>query len=70
MTLVFSMSLVKYIMLLTFMSFFSTGEEIISGGQRIYVADYIAERVEACGIDPNTISGYIKALSLFLFRTL
>ena len=37
------------------------GEEIISGGQRLHVPEFLAERAQACGIDVNTISTYIDS---------
>ncbi|KAL8053473.1 hypothetical protein ABFX02_05G074100 [Erythranthe guttata] len=39
------------------------GEEIISGGQRVHVADLLRERAQACGIDvtSKTISTYIDS---------
>ncbi|KAL7111266.1 hypothetical protein ACP275_05G077600 [Erythranthe tilingii] len=42
---------------------FIRGEEIISGGQRVHVADLLRERAQACGIDvtSKTISTYIDS---------
>ncbi|XP_039036573.1 aspartate--tRNA ligase 2, cytoplasmic-like [Hibiscus syriacus] len=40
---------------------FIRGEEIISGGQRVHVPELLAERVQACGIDVNSISTYIDS---------
>ncbi|KAL9167110.1 hypothetical protein ABFS82_05G075100 [Erythranthe guttata] len=39
------------------------GDEIISGGQRVHVADLLRERAQACGIDvtSKTISTYIDS---------
>ncbi|KAI5673037.1 hypothetical protein M9H77_13401 [Catharanthus roseus] len=40
---------------------FIRGEEIISGAQRVHVAEFLAERAAACGIDVKTISTYIDS---------
>ncbi|KAL7149954.1 hypothetical protein ABFS83_05G076700 [Erythranthe nasuta] len=42
---------------------FIRGEEIISGGQRVHVAELLRERAQACGIDVSskTISTYIDS---------
>lgn len=40
---------------------FSSGEEIISGAQRIHIPEFLAERAQACGIDVKTISTYIDS---------
>ncbi|XP_020594784.1 aspartate--tRNA ligase 2, cytoplasmic-like [Phalaenopsis equestris] len=40
---------------------FIRGEEIISGAQRVHVAELLTARAEACGIDVNTISTYVDS---------
>lgn len=40
---------------------FIRGEEIISGAQRVHVADFLAERAASLGIDVRTISTYIDS---------
>ncbi|CAN1730385.1 Aspartate--tRNA ligase 2, cytoplasmic [Linum perenne] len=40
---------------------FIRGEEIISGGQRMHVADLLEQRAKECGIDVSTISAYIDS---------
>ncbi|KAK4559204.1 hypothetical protein RGQ29_008449 [Quercus rubra] len=40
---------------------FIRGEEIISGAQRVHVADLLAERAQALGIDVQSISTYVDA---------
>jgi aspartyl/asparaginyl-tRNA synthetase len=38
-----------------------TGEEIISGAQRIHTPELLAKRATECGIDVSTISAYIES---------
>ncbi|KAK8953686.1 hypothetical protein KSP40_PGU007459 [Platanthera guangdongensis] len=38
---------------------FIRGEEVISGAQRLHVADLLAARAEVCGVDATTISTYV-----------
>ncbi|XP_057987428.1 aspartate--tRNA ligase 2, cytoplasmic-like isoform X1 [Hevea brasiliensis] len=38
-----------------------SGEEIISGAQRVHVPELLEERAKACGIDVNTITTYIDS---------
>ncbi|KAL0903332.1 hypothetical protein M5K25_027703 [Dendrobium thyrsiflorum] len=40
---------------------FIRGEEIISGAQRVNIADLLTSRAEACGIDVSTISAYVNS---------
>ncbi|EPS57914.1 hypothetical protein M569_16902, partial [Genlisea aurea] len=40
---------------------FIRGEEIISGAQRVHVAELLTERAQSCGIDVKTISTYIDS---------
>ncbi|RWR91562.1 aspartate--tRNA ligase 2, cytoplasmic-like protein [Cinnamomum micranthum f. kanehirae] len=40
---------------------FIRGEEIISGGQRVHVPEFLTARAEACGIDVKTISTYVDS---------
>lgn len=40
---------------------FRLGEEIISGAQRVHVADFLAEQAASKGIDVRTISTYIDS---------
>lgn len=42
-------------------SSFASGEEIISGAQRVHIPELLAERAEALGIDVKTISTYIDS---------
>jgi hypothetical protein len=38
-----------------------SGEEIISGGQRIHTPDLLRKRAKECGIDLSTIKSYIDS---------
>ncbi|KAK1442395.1 aspartyl-tRNA synthetase [Babesia gibsoni] len=44
--------------------FFMRGEEILSGAQRVHNPELLLKRAKECGIDPQTISGYIDAFKM------
>jgi aspartyl/asparaginyl-tRNA synthetase len=44
--------------------FFMRGEEILSGAQRIHDPAFLAERMQAAGINPSDMSGYLDAFKL------
>lgn len=51
--------------LMTFFHCLLSGEEIISGAQRVHVPEFLAKRAEECGIDVKTISTYIDSFRYF-----
>lgn len=44
--------------------FFMRGEEILSGAQRIHDPAFLSERMQAAGINPSDMSGYLDAFKL------
>lgn len=44
--------------------FFMRGEEILSGAQRIHDPEFLKERMQAAGINPADMSGYLDAFKL------
>ncbi|KAG0324988.1 aspartate--tRNA ligase dps1 [Podila horticola] len=44
--------------------FFMRGEEILSGAQRIHDPDYLIERAQAHGVDPESIKNYVDAFRM------
>lgn len=44
--------------------FFMRGEEILSGAQRVHDATFLAERMKAAGIQPESMQGYLDAFKL------
>ena len=48
---------------------YKTGEEIISGAQRIHTPKLLRERAIECGIDTSTIRSYIESFRFVLVST-
>lgn len=48
----------------------ASGEEIISGAQRVHVPEFLEERAKACGIDVNTLTTYIDSFRYPLWLSL
>lgn len=44
--------------------FFMRGEEILSGAQRIHDPDYLIERAQVHGVDPESIKSYVDAFRM------
>jgi nondiscriminating aspartyl-tRNA synthetase len=44
--------------------FFMRGEEILSGAQRIHDATFLAEKMKAKGVDPDSMKGYVDAFRM------
>ncbi len=40
------------------------GEEILSGAQRIHDPDFLIQRMKECGVDPESMKGYVDAFRL------
>ena len=44
--------------------FFMRGEEILSGAQRIHDPEFLIRRMKECGVEPESMQGYIDAFRL------
>ncbi|KAG8908261.1 aspartate--tRNA ligase dps1, partial [Tulasnella sp. 417] len=44
--------------------FFMRGEEILSGAQRIHDPAFLTKRMQECGVDPDSMKGYLDAFKV------